>query len=174
MVPPVLIPARAVRVLCLKMKRVLDERNISPWAVGLYHGRYESSRRITGGDGLSRHSVVDVGSNTIHLLVGEVDGGSVLPVTGEKVSATPGAGVEKTGRLDEARLTLATEAISLFTGIAAMNGAPSPEILATSAVRDAENGQELVERVREARGLQMRLISGEKETALGFSGAVSA
>jgi exopolyphosphatase / guanosine-5'-triphosphate,3'-diphosphate pyrophosphatase len=123
---------------------------------------------------LSRHSVVDVGSNTIHLLVGEVDGGSVLPVTGEKVSARLGAGVEKTGRLDEARLTLATKAISLFTGIAAMNAAPSPEILATSAVRDAENGQELVERVREATGLQMRLISGEKEAALGFSGAVSA
>lgn len=55
-----------------------------------------------------------------------------------------------------------------------MNGAPSPEILATSAVRDAENGQELVERVREATGLKMRLISGEKEAALGFSGALSA
>jgi exopolyphosphatase/guanosine-5'-triphosphate,3'-diphosphate pyrophosphatase len=123
---------------------------------------------------LSRHAVVDVGSNTIHLLVGEVDGGSVLPVTGEKVSARLGAGVEKTGRLDEGRLTLATEAISLFTGIAAMNGAPSPEILATSAVRDAENGQKLVERVREATGLKMRLISGEKEAALGFSGALSA
>ncbi|MEJ7813600.1 MAG: hypothetical protein WKF53_00345 [Rubrobacter sp.] len=123
---------------------------------------------------MSRHSVVDVGSNTIHLLVGEVDGGSVLPVTGEKVSARLGAGVEETGRLDEGRLTLATEAISLFTGIAAMNGAPSPEILATSAVRDAENGQELVERVREATGLKMRLISGEKEAALGFSGALSA
>ena len=123
---------------------------------------------------MSRHSVVDVGSNTIHLLVGEVDGGAVLPVTGEKVSARLGAGVEKTGRLDEERLALATEAIALFAGIAAMNGAPSPEILATSAVRDAENGGELVERVREATGLKMRLISGEKEAALGFRGALSA
>jgi exopolyphosphatase / guanosine-5'-triphosphate,3'-diphosphate pyrophosphatase len=123
---------------------------------------------------LSRHSVVDVGSNTIHLLVGEVDGGSVLPVTGEKVSARLGAGVEKTGRLDEDRLALATEAIILFARIAALNGAPSPEILATSAVRDAGNGPELVERVREATGLKMRLISGETEAALGFRGALSA
>ena len=123
---------------------------------------------------MSRHSVVDVGSNTIHLLVGEVDGGTVVPVTGEKVSARLGAGVEKTGRLDEGRLALATEAITLFAGIAGMNGAPSPEILATSAVRDAENGGELVERVREATGLKMRLISGEKEAALGFRGAISA
>jgi exopolyphosphatase / guanosine-5'-triphosphate,3'-diphosphate pyrophosphatase len=123
---------------------------------------------------LSRHSVVDVGSNTIHLLVGEVDGGSVLPVTGEKISARLGAGVEMTGRLDEERLALATEAISLFAGIAALNGAPSPEVLATSAVRDSENGLELVERVREATGLKMRLISGETEAALGFRGALSA
>ena len=123
---------------------------------------------------MSRHSVVDVGSNTIHLLVGEVDDGAVLPVTGEKVSARLGAGVEKTGRLDEGRLALAAEAITLFASIAAMNGAPSPEILATSAVRDAENGEELVGRVREATGLKMRLISGEKEAALGFRGALSA
>lgn len=123
---------------------------------------------------MSLYSVVDVGSNTIHLLVGKVEGGAVLPVTGEKISARLGAGVEKTGRLDDERLALAAEAISLFAGIAALNGAPSPEILATSAVRDAQNGPELVERVREGTGLSMRLISGEKEAALGFRGALSA
>ena len=123
---------------------------------------------------MSLYSVVDVGSNTIHLLVGKVEGGAVLPVTGEKISARLGAGVEKTGRLDDERLALAAEAISLFAGIAALNGAPAPEILATSAVRDAQNGPELVERVREGTGLSMRLISGEKEAALGFRGALSA
>ena len=50
---------------------------------------------------MSRYGVVDVGSNTIHLLVGEVEGGEVLPVTGEKFSARLGAGVEKTGRLQK-------------------------------------------------------------------------
>ena len=123
---------------------------------------------------MSRYSVVDVGSNTIHLLVGEVDGGAVLPVTGEKVSVRLGAGVDKTGHLGGERLALAAETITLFARIAALNGAPSPEILATSAVRDAENGHELVERVREGTGLKMRLISGEKEAELGFRGALSA
>jgi exopolyphosphatase/guanosine-5'-triphosphate,3'-diphosphate pyrophosphatase len=123
---------------------------------------------------LSRHSVIDVGSNTIHLLVGEVDGGAVLPVTGEKVSARLGAGVEKKGRIEDERLTLAAEAMGLFSRIAVLNGAEEPVILATSAVRDAENGQELTERVRELTGLKMRLISGEEEAALGFRGAVSA
>jgi exopolyphosphatase / guanosine-5'-triphosphate,3'-diphosphate pyrophosphatase len=123
---------------------------------------------------LGRYSVVDVGSNTIHLLVGDVDDGEILPVTGEKFSARLGAGVEKTGRLDEQRLALAAEAINFFSRVAALNGAPSPEVLATSAVRDAENGEELVERVREMSGLKMRLISGKKEAELGFRGALSA
>src|SRR5215212_5012226 len=125
-------------------------------------------------DRLSRHSVIDVGSNTIHLLVGEVDGGAVLPVTGEKVSARLGAGVEKTGRIAQERLPLAAGAIGLFARISALNGVSEPVILATSAVRDAENGPELTERVRELTDLKMRLISGEEEAALGFRGAVSA
>ena len=123
---------------------------------------------------MSRHSVIDVGSNTIHLLVGEVDGGEVLPVTGEKVSARLGAGVEKKGRIDAGRLELAAGAIDLFARISAQSGVPEPVILATSAVRDAENGPELTERVRELTGLKMRLISGEEEAELGFRGAVSA
>ena len=98
----------------------------------------------------------------------------MLPVTGEKVSARLGAGVEKTGRLDPDRLAIAAHSIALFAKIAALNGAPGPVILATSAVRDAENGPELVERVRRETGLGMRLISGEEEATLGFRGAFSA
>lgn len=138
-----------------------------------YHGWYERLHH-RGRRDLSRYGVIDVGSNTIHLLVGEVDGGEVMPITGEKVSARLGSGVDETGRLDEERLVLGAEAIALFARISALNGAPSPTILATSAVRDSENGPEFVERVRESTGLKMRLISGEEEALLGFRGALSA
>ena len=121
---------------------------------------------------LSRHAVVDVGSNTIHLLVGEVDGGEVLPVTGEKVSARLGAGVEKSGRIAEERLELAADAIGLFARISALNGVSEPVIPATSAVRDAENGPELTERVRELTGLKMRLISGRRRPRSGSGGGL--
>jgi exopolyphosphatase / guanosine-5'-triphosphate,3'-diphosphate pyrophosphatase len=131
-------------------------------------------RKVEGSGGLSRHSVIDVGSNTIHLLVGEVDGNAVLPVTGEKVSARLGSGVEKTGKIEARRLEIAANAIALFARIAALNGVSEPVILATSAVRDAENGSELTERARELTGLKMRLISGKEEAVLGFRGAVSA
>jgi exopolyphosphatase/guanosine-5'-triphosphate,3'-diphosphate pyrophosphatase len=123
---------------------------------------------------LARYGVIDVGSNTIHLLVGEVENGGVLPVTGEKVSVRLGAGVEKTGKLEEERLALAAEVIRLFARISSFNGVPEPVILATSAVRDAENGSELEEKVVRLTGLRMRLISGEEEAALGFRGAISA
>lgn len=123
---------------------------------------------------LSRHAVIDVGSNTIHLLVADVDGGEVLPVTGEKVSARLGSRVQKTGRIEEERLALGAEAIGLFARISALNGVSHPAILATSAVRDAQNGPELMERVRETTGLKGRMISGDEEAMLGFRGAASA
>lgn len=121
-----------------------------------------------------RQAVIDVGSNTIHLLVGEVDDGRVLPVTGEKFAARLGSGVDKSGRIEDDRLDVAAQAITFFATVAGFHGAPGPTILATSAVRDAENGDQLVERVREQTGLTMRLISGDEEAELGFRGAVSA
>lgn len=121
-----------------------------------------------------RHGVIDVGSNTIHLLVGEVDDGSVVPITGEKVSARLGSGVERTGRIEDRRLELGASAIEMFAEISALGGAPEPAVLATSAVRDAENGPELAGKVWEATGLGVRLISGEEEALLGFRGALSA
>ena len=123
---------------------------------------------------MTRYGVIDVGSNTIHLLVGEVENDEVLPVTAEKISARLGAGVEKTGKLGEERLALAVEVIRLFVRISSLNGVPEPVILATSAVRDAENGSELEEKVVISTGLRMRLISGEEEATLGFRGAISA
>jgi exopolyphosphatase / guanosine-5'-triphosphate,3'-diphosphate pyrophosphatase len=123
---------------------------------------------------VSPHAVIDVGSNTVHLLVGEVENGAILPVTGEKVSARLGSGVDETGSIEEARIPVAADAIKLFASLAALNGASEPAVLATSAVRDAKNGPVLVEEVLKKAGLEMRLISGDEEALLGFRGAVSA
>lgn len=123
---------------------------------------------------MSPQAVIDVGSNTIHLLVGEVEDGVVMPITGEKISARLGSGVDKTGRIEDPRIPIAAEAITLFARLAAVHGVPEPAVLATSAVRDAENGPELIEEVRERAGLKVRLISGDEEALLGFRGAVSA
>ncbi len=135
---------------------------------------YKLDTDATVGDCLSPHAVIDVGSNTIHLLVGDVENGAVLPVTGEKVSARLGSGVDETGRIEEARIPVAAEAISLFARLAALNGAPEPAVLATSAVRDAKNGPDLCREVLVKVGLEVQLVSGDEEALLGFRGAVSA
>src|SRR5215217_1613115 len=123
---------------------------------------------------MSPYAVIDVGSNTVHLLVGEVKNGAVLPVAREKISVRLGSGVEKTGRIEEARISVAAEAVVLFARLAALNGAHETVVLATSAVREAENGSVLVEEVRRrVVGLEVRVISGEEEAVLGFRGAVS-
>ncbi len=135
---------------------------------------YKLDDEVTARIYLSPHAVIDVGSNTIHLLVGEVENGAVLPITGEKISARLGSGVNETGRIEEARIPVAAEAISLFARLAALNGAPEPAVLATSAVREAENGPDLCREVLGKTGLEVRLVSGDEEALLGFRGAVSA
>ena len=123
-------------------------------------------------DRLSRHSVIDVGSNTIHLLVGEVDGGGSTRHRREGLGPSRGWSGE-VGAHSGGEAPLAVDAIALFARISALNGVSEPVILATSAVRDAENGPELTERVRELTDLKMRLISGRGGRAR-ISGAVSA
>ncbi len=63
--------------------------------------------------------------------------------------------------------------VRLFAKISSLNGVIEPVILATSAVREAENGLELEERVVNLTGLRVRRISGEEEATLGFRGAIS-
>jgi exopolyphosphatase/guanosine-5'-triphosphate,3'-diphosphate pyrophosphatase len=63
--------------------------------------------------------------------------------------------------------------VRLFAKISSLNGVIEPVILATSAVREAENGSELEERVVNLMGPRVRHISGEEEAALGFRGAIS-
>jgi exopolyphosphatase / guanosine-5'-triphosphate,3'-diphosphate pyrophosphatase len=74
---------------------------------------------------LSRYGVIDVGSNTIHLLVGKVEDGEVLPITEEKISARLGTGVEKTGKLEEEQLALAAETIRLLQRSSRSTACPS-------------------------------------------------
>ena len=119
-------------------------------------------------------SVIDIGSNTIHLLVGEVKGGTVRPVRSELIAARLGEGLDRTGRIDEHRFAIAIETTALMTRIAASEGSPAPAIVATSAVRDALNGAALIDAVRDRTGLPTRILSGHEEGRLGFRGAFAA
>ena len=117
-------------------------------------------------------AVIDVGSNSVRLVLYRVDGRAIWTTYNEKVLAGLGRGLARSGRLSPEGVEQALAALRRF---AAVTGArPELEVLtaATAAVRDAEDGPAFVARVREATGLSLRVLSGEEEarfSALGVA-----
>jgi exopolyphosphatase/guanosine-5'-triphosphate,3'-diphosphate pyrophosphatase len=120
-----------------------------------------------------RLAAVDLGTNTVRLLVVEVPPGGAWRALLETQRITRlGEGLGGSGRLGEAamRRTLAT--VAEFCRRAAETGAREVLIVATSAVREAENRAEFVERVRRATGHPVRVVPGGEEARLALLGAL--
>jgi exopolyphosphatase / guanosine-5'-triphosphate,3'-diphosphate pyrophosphatase len=112
--------------------------------------------------------VVDVGSNTVRLLV-EVRG---QPVLSERELLRLGADVERDGRISAEKLDLAAEVVAQYTRDATEAGVRDLEVLITSPGRQAENGRELLDRLTEASGRPTRILTAVEEGRLAFIGAV--
>jgi exopolyphosphatase / guanosine-5'-triphosphate,3'-diphosphate pyrophosphatase len=121
-----------------------------------------------------RVAVVDVGSNTVRLLVGERDGAGIRRVDEERVRVALGADVERTGALSAKRLTRAADAAAREIGRARKLGASEITVLVTSPGRQARNGSELRAAIAARTGVPVRLLSAAEEGRLGYSGAVTA
>lgn len=118
-------------------------------------------------------AALDVGSNTIRLLVARFDDGSLRTIRDESEFVRLGLGVDTTGELNPGREQAALQAIQRLAATARELGAEKLLAIATSAVRDARNGEAFVQRVRETTGIEIRIISGEEEARLTFLGASS-
>jgi len=119
-------------------------------------------------------AVIDIGSNSIRLVVYEAMWRAPLPVFNEKVLCGLGRGLDETGRLSAAGVQLALENLPRFVAVARSMGADPVVAFATAAVRDARNGGDFVESVREVAGLDVEVISGEEEARLSGLGVLSA
>lgn len=119
-------------------------------------------------------AVIDIGSNTIHLLVGQVEGAAVLPLRSERIAARLGEDIDNGGTINAGRFRIAVGTADLFRHIAEVEGAVRIVAVATSAVRDATNGAALVEALRALCRLDVRLLTGEREAQLGYRGAMCA
>lgn len=118
-----------------------------------------------------RTAVIDIGSNSIRLVV--YQGPPRLPAIlfNEKVMAGLGRGLAETGRIAEDSLAQAHEALARFAWLAREMGA-EVRTVATAAVRDAANGHELIDAARRF-GLSVELLSGEEEAAGAGYGVIS-
>ena len=121
---------------------------------------------------LSRVGVVDVGSNSVRLVI--FDGAARSPAYfyNEKIMAGLGAGVAETGRLNPKGRERALSALKRFQMLAdGMNMAPLTAV-ATAAVREAEDGPDFIKEVRETTGLKLWVIDGEEEARLSAQGVL--
>lgn len=121
----------------------------------------------------AERAIIDIGSNTVRLVV---YGGSMRAPTvlfNEKVTAQLGRDIAKTGRLADEAIELAMRGLRRFVLLFDDLGIDDVETVATAAVRDAENGPEFVEGVR-ALGLDPQVISGEEEARLSAHGVLGA
>lgn len=118
-----------------------------------------------------RCAVVDLGSNSVRLVVYEGRGRNPVPIFNEKAVLRLGKGLQSTGRLNEAGVAQALKVMVRYHVIArAMQAAPF-EVLATAAVRDASNGPAFVAALQERMpGTSIRVLPGEEEAALSAAG----
>lgn len=125
-------------------------------------------------EGPARIAAIDVGSNSIRQLIADVSPDGTIRVVDEmKEAPRLGAGLASSGLLADESMDRAIEALSRMAALARAAGATRIEAVATSAVRDAANGEEFLRRVRAATGLDIRLLSGADEARLSFRSAIA-
>ena len=119
-------------------------------------------------------AVIDIGTNTTRLLVAERDGaGDVVELERRTVITRLGQGVDSTGRLADEAMDRVAEAIASYREIIDRVGAQRIVAVATSAMRDAENGPEFRDYLKKKFGVDARTISGDEEARLTFLGATA-
>jgi exopolyphosphatase/guanosine-5'-triphosphate,3'-diphosphate pyrophosphatase len=125
--------------------------------------------------GPRRVAAIDCGTNSVRLLVVEVDAASglLVDVAREMRIVRLGEGVDATGHLSEAALERTFSAIDEYAGIVERAGVDALRFVATSATRDADNRDVFVAGIRGRLGVEPEVISGAEEAALSFAGATS-
>ena len=116
-------------------------------------------------------AALDIGSNTIRLLVARMSDAGLETITEDSRFVRLGSGVDATGRLDPGRKEAGLHAIRELVGQAHGAGANKVYAVATSALRDATDGPEYIQQIRQACGVAVRIIDGDEEARLTFTGA---
>jgi exopolyphosphatase / guanosine-5'-triphosphate,3'-diphosphate pyrophosphatase len=119
-----------------------------------------------------RLGVLDVGSNTVHMLVVDAHPGArPLPAFSHKVELSLAAHLEPGNKLSEVGEARLTDVVEESLRIAEDKGVEDFIAFATSAIRDAVNGDEVLARIQDRTGARIRVLSGENEARLTFLAA---
>lgn len=116
-------------------------------------------------------AVIGIGSNSVRMLVGQVDGGTLTRLRRERAGTRLFAGLDGQGNLSASAMETTLAAVEEMAASARQEGVDSLDLFATSATRDARNQAEFASRIRERTDLALQICSGDEEAALSFLGA---
>lgn len=118
-------------------------------------------------------AVVDIGSNSVRLVVYDGLRRSPTPVFNEKILAGLGRGVASTGKLNEQGMARALAALRRFRALSRQIGAHRVFAVATAAAREAANGEEFINRAEAAIGCNIDVLSGKEEARYAALGVIA-
>ena len=123
--------------------------------------------------GPERYAAIDIGTNSVLLLVAERREGGFAAVAERAEITRLGRGVDRTGALSAEGMEATLRCLESFAGEARALGARQIAAIATSAARDASNGERFLEEARGRAGVAVEIISGDEEAELAFSAATA-
>ena len=120
-----------------------------------------------------RVAAVDCGTNSLRLLLADIDPGraGLTNVVRRMEIVRLGQGVDQTGRLAPEALARTMAVLREYADVIARSGAQAVRMVATSATRDADNAAEFVRLVKEVLGVAPEVLTGDEEAVLSFTGA---
>ena len=124
---------------------------------------------------IRRVAAVDCGTNSLRLLLADVDPGraELTDVIRRMEIVRLGQGVDQTGRLAPEALDRTMAVLRDYADVIARSGAQAVRMVATSATRDADNAAEFVRLVKEVLGVAPEVLTGDEEAMLSFTGATA-
>lgn len=120
-----------------------------------------------------RIGVVDLGSNSLRLVIFERFGGALFPLLNEKIMCGLGRGIASTGRLNAEGTTLALLNLRRFVALARALGVEHLAVLATAAVRDASDGRSFAAEVERQCRVPVKIVDGAEEARLSAAGVLA-
>jgi exopolyphosphatase/guanosine-5'-triphosphate,3'-diphosphate pyrophosphatase len=120
-----------------------------------------------------RVAAIDCGTNSIRLLIADIENGTLTDVVRTMVIVRLGEGVDKTGEFSQAALQRTFSAIETFASLISKHQPERVRFVATSASRDVSNRGEFVDGVLSRLGIEPDIISGDEEAELSFLGATA-
>lgn len=134
----------------------------------------EKPSKRSNGNGKHAAAVIDIGSNTTRLLVAERSGDGLRELLSQRAFTRLSRGIKDDGSITGKKIDELAQTVATQVKLAKVLGADEPYAMATAATRDASNGDELIEAVREESGIKIDVLDEYEEARLAFMGATRA